>query len=137
MAEDEIDVAGFVATAAVTLPLLDRGQGPRRRAAAQRRSFHGRFELRRQRLIGELTGLHAEATRLHALAERFSVERRREDEELMQIANAAYRGGELGILEFLDAFRSAVEDELQGIELAWTARYARIELERAAGGGLP
>ena len=128
---------GFVANAAMTLPILDRGQGPRRRAAAQRRSLQGRYELRRQRLVGELMGLHTEAERLHALAERFSAERLREALELMEIANAAYRGGELGILELLDAFRSAVEDELQGIELAWTARRARIELERVAGGGLP
>ena len=53
------------------------------------------------------------------------------------IADAAYRGGELGILELLDAFRGAVDDELQGLELALLARRARIELERAAGGGFP
>jgi outer membrane protein, heavy metal efflux system len=106
---------GFLINAGMTLPVLDRGQ----------------------ELTGEIVGLRAEADRLHVLAEQFTRERRRDSEELMRIADAAYRGGELGILELLDAYRGAVDDELQGLELALMARRARIELERAAGGGLP
>lgn len=128
---------GFVINAAVTLPVVDRGQGPRRRADAEGQALRGRATLARQELTGEILGLRAEADRLHVLAEQFTRERRRDADELMKIADAAYRGGELGILELLDAFRGAVDDELQGLELALMARRARIELERAAGGGLP
>lgn len=128
---------GFVVNAAVTLPVVDRGQGPRRRATAEGQALRGRVTLARQELAGEILGLRAEADRLHVLAESFTRERRRDADDLMRIADAAYRGGELGILELLDAFRGAVDDELQGLELALLARRARIELERAAGGGLP
>jgi cobalt-zinc-cadmium efflux system outer membrane protein len=128
---------GFVVNASVTLPVVDRGQGPRRRALAEGQALRGRVALARQELAGEILGLRAEADRLHILAEQFTRERRRDAEDLMRIADAAYRGGELGILELLDAFRGAVDDELQGLELALMARRARIELERAAGGGLP
>jgi cobalt-zinc-cadmium efflux system outer membrane protein len=128
---------GFVISAIVTLPVIDRGQGPRRRAEAEGQGLRGRVALARQELAGEIFGLRAEADRLHVLAEQFTRDRRRDSEELMRIADTAYRGGELGILELLDAFRGAVDDELQGLELAWMARRARIELERAAGGGLP
>ncbi len=128
---------GFLVNAAVTLPVIDRGQGPRHRTQAEGQALRGRVALARQELAGEIFGLRAEADRLHVLAEQFTRERRRDAEELMRIADAAYRGGELGILELLDAFRGAVDDELQGLELALLARRARIELERAAGGGLP
>ena len=128
---------GFVVNASVTLPVVDRGQGPRHRAEAEGQALRGRATLARQELAGEILGLRAEADRLHVLAEQFTRERRRDAEELMKIADAAYRGGELGILELLDAFRGAVDDELQGLELALMARRARIELERTAGGGLP
>ncbi len=128
---------GFLVNAAVTLPVVDRGQGPRRRAQAEGQALRGRVALARQELTGEIFGLRSEADRLHVLAEQFTRERRQDAEDLMRIADAAYRGGELGILELLDAFRGAVDDELQGLELALLARRARIELERAAGGGLP
>jgi outer membrane protein, heavy metal efflux system len=128
---------GFLINAGMTLPVLDRGQGSRRRAQAEGQGLRGRADLARQELTGEIVGLRAEADRLHVLAEQFTRERRRDSEELMRIADAAYRGGELGILELLDAYRGAVDDELQGLELALMARRARIELERAAGGGLP
>lgn len=128
---------GFVLNAIVTLPVVDRGQGSRRRADAEGQALRGRAALARQELAGEIVGLRAEADRLHILAEQFTRERRRDADELMRIADAAYRGGELGILELLDAYRGAVDDELQGLDLALMARRARIELERAAGGGLP
>ncbi len=128
---------GFLINAGVTLPVIDRGQGPRQRAQAEGQGLHGRAELARQELTGEIVGLRGEADRLHVLADQFTRERRRDAEDLMRIADAAYRGGELGILELLDAYRGAVDDELQGLELALMARRARIELERTAGGGLP
>lgn len=128
---------GFLLNAAISLPFLDRGRGPRLRAIAEGQALRGRAALLRQELAGEIHGLWAEADRLHVLAETFTRERRRDSDELMRIADAAYRGGELGILELLDAYRGAVDDELQGLELALLARRARIELERAAGGGLP
>ncbi len=48
-----------------------------------------------------------------------------------------YRGGELGVLELLDAYRGAEEDEERALDLEFQARRARIELELSSGGYAP
>jgi outer membrane protein, heavy metal efflux system len=52
---------------------------------------------------------------------------------LAEIAEAAYRGGEAGILELLDAHRALAEANSQALELELVARAAMLELELAAG----
>ena len=54
-------------------------------------------------------------------------------EELVQIAEVAYREGEVGILELLDAVRTASRARIRGIDLRLDARLAQIALERAVG----
>ena len=59
------------------------------------------------------------------------------DRELVEVARLAYEGGELDLLEFLDAVRASRESS----ELEWKARadlwVAYFELERAAAGAVP
>ena len=54
-------------------------------------------------------------------------------EELVQIAVVAYREGEVGILELLDAARTASRARTRSIDLRLEARLAQIALERAVG----
>jgi cobalt-zinc-cadmium efflux system outer membrane protein len=54
-------------------------------------------------------------------------------EELVQIAEVAYREGEVGILELLDAVRTAARARNRSIDLRLDARLAQIALERAVG----
>ena len=54
-------------------------------------------------------------------------------EELVQIAVVAYREGEVGILELLDAARTASRARIRSIDLRLDARLAQIALERAVG----
>ena len=54
-------------------------------------------------------------------------------EELVQIATVAYREGEVGILELLDAARTALRARIRSIDLRLDARLAQIALERAVG----
>ena len=54
-------------------------------------------------------------------------------EELVQIAEVAYREGEVGILELLDAVRTASRAGIRTIDLRLEARLAQIALERAVG----
>jgi cobalt-zinc-cadmium efflux system outer membrane protein len=79
--------------------------------------------------------LHAEATALGEAARRSQQDARRRAEVLLAAADAGYRGGELGVVELVDAYRAALDAELQRIDLAWTARDARIALDEAAGLG--
>jgi outer membrane protein, heavy metal efflux system len=54
-------------------------------------------------------------------------------DELVQIAEVAYREGEVGILELLDAVRTASRARIRTIDLRLEARLAQIALERAVG----
>ena len=54
-------------------------------------------------------------------------------EELVQIAEVAYREGEVGILELLDAARTASRARSARIDMRLDARLAQIALERAVG----
>lgn len=54
-------------------------------------------------------------------------------DDLAQIAMVAYRDGEIGILELLDAHRTVARVRLRSIEIRHTARVAQIALERAVG----
>ena len=54
-------------------------------------------------------------------------------DELAQIAEVAYREGEVGILELLDAVRTASRARIRSIDLRLDARLAQIALERAVG----
>ena len=53
---------------------------------------------------------------------------------LIRTSEAGFAGGELGILELLDAYRGAIEDDMTAIDLDLAARRARIELDVVTGG---
>jgi cobalt-zinc-cadmium efflux system outer membrane protein len=52
---------------------------------------------------------------------------------LVRTAKAAYKGGEIGILELLDAYREEADTLTRALELEKRARQAHIELERLTG----
>ena len=63
----------------------------------------------------------------------FQLENLKSSEQLSQVAEAAYKGGELGLLALLDAHRTAVADELLLLKMKYKARVSRIELDVAMG----
>ncbi len=127
---------GFTALGEIPLPLFDRDQVPRARAQAELMIARGELELERAKADGEIRGLHAQASRLTAAAHAATIATTRSI-QLARTAEAGYRGGELGIIELLDAHRSVTEADFRVIDLEWTARVARVELDRITGGGLP
>ena len=54
-------------------------------------------------------------------------------DDLIRIAEVAYREGDVGVLELLDAVRTASRSRLRTIDLKLDARLAQIALERAVG----
>jgi cobalt-zinc-cadmium efflux system outer membrane protein len=82
---------------------------------------------------GEVRGVHAQAMRLANAAGQARSEGDREWRALARTAEAAYHGGEGGILELVDAYRAQLDAELQILDLEWRARRARIELDRLTG----
>lgn len=126
---------GFFAGATLVLPLWDHGAGLDQEAEGEARVAAAERALREAEIDSELPGLRAEAERLAEAARRFRAAM--DENDLLAIAAGGYQGGELGLLELLDAYRGAADDELLALELAFAARRARIELDRISGRGLP
>jgi cobalt-zinc-cadmium efflux system outer membrane protein len=124
---------GFLLGAAVSLPLWNASSGLARVAEGEARAAQGRRDLLEAELLGEITGLRAEAVRLAAAARRSRESTVAASADLVRIASTGYEGGELTVLELLDAYRGTADDELVALELEHGARRARIELDRATG----
>lgn len=130
-------VRGFLAMATISLPIFDRHQDEALRARSERRRIRGARALAVSEARARTSGLWAEATQLREAARVFGVQRAEGAAALVRTTEAGYRGGELRVLELLDAYRSTHEDEQQAHELEFAARRARIELELISGGYAP
>ncbi len=130
-------VNGFVAGVAIPLPVFDRNQDEVARAEGRSRLARGRLALETDLAGAEVRGLRLQATRLADAARRFRADSTSTSPRLLATAEAAYRGGELGVLELVDAQRSALDAEIQAIDLESAARRAHIDLALASGGASP
>lgn len=121
---------GVVLSLSFPLPLFDRGDSRRDVAAARARSLRAEHALLAGRRIAEIRGAWRQAAELReaALALRAAPA-----SELSRIAETAYRAGEGGILELLDAYRTELDAELAAMNLELRARLARIELDLLSG----
>lgn len=128
---------GFLLGAALTLPLWDRQLGLARIAQGEARSARGRRALAESEIERELEGVRAEAVLLRRAATEFRAETTAASADLVRTASAGYVGGELGLLELLDAYRGAADDSLGALDMDRAARRARIDLDRLTGTGLP
>ena len=126
-----LDDTGAVLGLGFTIPLFDRGQGLRGVAAAEAAFLRVRRDaLARQAAAG------AEAAYARVVARREAEARYAaagNPEELVTIARAAYEGGEMRILELLDAYRTALAVRLRTLELHASARKAEADLGRVLG----
>ena len=122
--------SGGVFGLSVTLPLFDTGSREAARWAAER----ARIDAERASIERQVRSEIARAAETLALRQQaLSVETAGAADELTRIAEVAYREGEVGILELLDAVRAASRARTRAIELRLEARLAQIALERAVG----
>ena len=125
---------GYIAGIAIPLPVFDRNQDEAAHAEGRSRQARGRLTLETDLATAEVRGLRIQASRLADAARRFRSDASATSAKLLVTAEAAYRGGELGVLELVDAQRSALDADLQAIDLESAARRARIDLVLASGG---
>jgi outer membrane protein, heavy metal efflux system len=128
---------GFILGAGLTLPLWDRNRGVARTTEGEAHAARGTRRLLESELEGELIGARSEAVQLRAAASEFRHELSSVSPDLVRMATLGYEGGEQGILELLDAYRGAADDELTALDLEYDARRSRIELDRLTGARLP
>lgn len=124
---------GVLLTVSTPLPLFDRGQTAARKAAAQSRAVGADLALARAKAEGEVRGLWRRAAELRDTAQTFRDGAVAPSRELARIAQAAYRAGEMNVLELLDAQKALWEAESTALELEFGAREAHSELILAAG----
>lgn len=119
--------------AVVTVPLINRREGPIAEANAQAERARRVVEQRRYELLSAFEtiwrGLATAQARVQAI-ESGVLDRAR---SALEIAEAAYRLGERGILEFLDAQRQFRLARNELITARFELRNARSELERLLG----
>ena len=121
---------GGVFGVSLSLPLFDTGGREVARWAAER----ARVEAQRASIEHQIRAEIARASETLALRQAaVSDDAEAAGDELTQIAEVAYREGEVGILELLDAVRTASRARVRSIELKLDARLAQIALERAVG----
>lgn len=121
---------GGVFGVSVSVPLFDTGDREVTRWQAERSRVEAERASIELQISSEITRA-SEALALRQAA--LSQDAEGAGDELTQIAEVAYREGEVGILELLDAVRTATRARNRSIELRLEARLAQIALERAVG----
>jgi outer membrane protein, heavy metal efflux system len=121
---------GGVFGVTVGIPLFDTGGREAARWSAEGVRVAAEREAIERRIHSEIAGaVEILSLRQAALAQ----EQPDAARELAQIAEVAYREGEAGILELLDAVRTASRARSRGIDVRLEARLAQIALERVVG----
>lgn len=127
------DVRQNMVGLSVQIPLLDQKRGPRAEAIAERERTLTRLEGRRAELLQQLElswkSIEIAQIRIKALSEGAM----RDAEAALRVAQAAYRFGERGILEVLDAERvlRAVRQDL--LLARYQLQASLIDLDSLAG----
>lgn len=124
---------GLMLSVSVPLPLFDRQQAGRQRAAAEAMQARATLGLARTRSAGDVQGLHRQTEGLRTTALDYRATAVAASAELLRIAETAYQGGESSLLELLDAYRGALDSETAALELEWRARLAYIEYDLLSG----
>ena len=132
-ADSGADVDGVIVGAGVSLPIFNRNQDELLRANAELAILNAQRTLLVTRARGEVGGLAAEARELRNAARLFREQALPTSERLTATAEAAYRAGEVGILELLDAYRTALDAAVFATDLEGRARTAEIALSYALG----
>ena len=121
---------GGVFGLSAALPVFDTGRREAARWEAERARVEAEHASIEDRIRNEITGaFEVLAVRQAALSQDQQVAAG----ELLQIAEVAYREGEVGILELLDAVRTAARARNRSLDLRLDARLAQIALEQAVG----
>lgn len=123
------DRRGSVVSLVASIPLFDRARPERARAEARERLATAEREALRAEIGATVRALRRAAEERHSAADAYRRASLPKSDELRRIAQISYDAGERGILELLDAFRSASDARLRLTELDAAVAHAEIDLE--------
>jgi len=125
--------SGYAAGLALSLPVFDRGQADRARAAAQRRAAEADRLLLEREVPAAIRARHAALAQTLARARAAHRDQLARLDQLLRSAETGYREGGGNIVELLDAYAAARDARLRELELRLGARLAELELWLALG----
>jgi len=124
---------GYAVSVTVPIPLFNRGQTEVQRTRAAQERTQAELVAQRQQIETEVKAAYEGLRLRRQIAEQYATELGQKGVQLFRISQVAYQEGEQGILELLDAYRTTLFSRLRVLELAWSAKQAEIELNRAVG----
>jgi len=127
----EVNGRGSVFSFTFAVPVFNRGQRDVALAQAEQSLARSRYEARLHLARAEIEFAHQEVLRIGEAESHYR--RAADPDELVRVARIAYDEGEQGILELLDAYRTALEVRLRRLDLATASRRARIRLDVVVG----
>jgi cobalt-zinc-cadmium efflux system outer membrane protein len=124
---------GSVVSVLATIPLFDRSRPERARAEARARQATAELDVRRAEVRASVITLRDIVVRRRASADAYRTSALTRSDDLRRIARVSYEAGERGILELLDAYRSAATGRARLADLETLVADAEVELEYVSG----
>jgi cobalt-zinc-cadmium efflux system outer membrane protein len=131
------DDTRLLLSTSIPLPIINRAQGEILRAGANARVARAQYDIALDRARGDVAAAWHRVRALHRAASEYRRDAQEPTEQLTRVAEAAYRAGETGILELVDAYRTAFEVQRRTLDLEMEVRLGRIELDRMVGSDSP
>jgi cobalt-zinc-cadmium efflux system outer membrane protein len=128
---------GSIVSVYVAVPLFDRAQPERAAAEARGRQVRAEADVLRQIIRAQISAWRAAVVERRTMAERHRAALIEGTDQIVRIAEISYEAGERGILELLDAYRTASTARVRQADLDAGVREAEIELEFVSGWEIP
>ncbi len=131
---------GYVAGVAISVPIFDRGQSERARGNAEQQMARAEARWLEVQIPAAVRLAHETLTARIAQANRLGSTQLARLDDMLRAAETAFREGNAGVVELLDAHRAARDTRLRALELRLDVARAKRELELALGhslGGSP
>lgn len=125
---------GFVVGLGMAFPLFNRSAGERLAAEAREVHATNQEQIQAKDLRARALALSSQLSTTLAHAERYEEEGIGNAQKVLDLANIAYKSGEIGIIELLDAYQGVAQAKLRLLELSSSARTLQIQLHQYLGG---
>jgi cobalt-zinc-cadmium efflux system outer membrane protein len=128
---------GSIVSVHVSVPLFDRGRPERVAAQARAAQVDSEAEALRLTIRTEIGAWRAAVLERRGIADRYRAALATGTAEIGRIAQVSFDAGEGGILELLDAYRTATSARVRQAMLDAAVREAEVELEFVSGWEIP
>ena len=124
---------GYVVGLSISLPIFDRGQGERAQATADQQAARAEARWLEVQIPASVRLAYETLTARIAQAGRLGPVQLDRLDGMLRAAETAFREGNAGVVELLDAHRAARDTRLRALELRLDVARAKHDLELALG----